>query len=204
MNKVRADYDLLHGRGSFDKAQQNIQNWKIQDGQYVLPKMDKNGNPVVDANGKPVVTAMMSQDEGNNWILRTNAARIAQGQPQLPVAIPVPGSNPKSTQPPGSVGNPYQPKTPLEARALPPGSVLIDPTTGQTVRVKSKQPGSQQPAGDSAASTQSTDTTDSGAGNLGDEELANEATGDTTTSASPDTDLEDQIAQDKAKRDLYA
>jgi hypothetical protein len=200
MSKVRADYDLIHGKGSFDKAQQNINQWTIQNGQYVLP-----GKP--DAQGNPTYQAQMSVDEGNKWILRTNAARMAQGLPQLPVAVPVGGSNPKSTDPPGSLTNPYKPTNALESRGIPNDSYLVDPTTGQTVHKRAnqdyKKPQDQaavesKPAEPDTSSTQDTSSTDNTG--LGDEELANEA----TTSSGQDSSVDDAIAEARAKRDMYA
>jgi hypothetical protein len=82
---------------------------------------------------------------------------------------------------------------------LPIGSALIDPTTGQTV-IKKPNPDYKKPEAQTAPPAQTTDTsTDTG-------DTTTDTSTDTgdTSSAGESTDLDNQIAEEQAKRNLYA
>lgn len=129
MNHVAADFDAAMGgqKGSYAKFLANAPNMKPDaNGNFSL--LDKDGN----------VTTTVMKDDVPHWINRTNAARRNQGL--SPIQIPgVPlgqGANPSSPDKPGStVANPIILQSKLQVRALPYGTFVKDPNTGQTFTI---------------------------------------------------------------------
>ena len=129
MNHVAADFDAAMGgqKGSYAKFLANAPNMKP----------DANGNfSLTDKNGNVTTTVMA--DDVPHWINRTNAARRNQGL--SPITIPgVPlgqGANPSSPEKPGSsAANPIILQSKIQPRALPYGTFVKDPNTGQTFTI---------------------------------------------------------------------
>jgi hypothetical protein len=122
--KVRADFDNVYGKNMYDKFQANFSN---------LSPDDKGNYPILGKDGAPIATVPGS--DAPYWLNRNNAARVQQG---LSTIGPLPtGANPTSGKPSGSQENPIPVTNNLQLRALPFGTWIMDPSTGQK---KQKQP----------------------------------------------------------------
>ena len=123
-SKVRADFDNVYGKNMYDKFQANFSN---------LAPDEKGNFPIIGKDGTPIATVPGS--DAPYWLNRNNAARVQQG---LSTIGPLPpGANPTSGKPSGSQENPIPVTNNLQLRALPFGTWITDPTTGQK---KQKQP----------------------------------------------------------------
>ena len=123
-SKVRADFDNVYGKGMYDKFQANFSN---------LAPDEKGNFPITGKDGAPIATVPGS--DAPYWLNRNNAARVRQG---LSTIGPLPpGANPTSGKPSGSQENPIPVTNNLQLRALPFGTWITDPSTGQK---KQKQP----------------------------------------------------------------
>ena len=129
MTKVAADFDSAMGgqKGTYAKFIANAPNLKPDaNGNFTL--LDKNGN----------VAATVLKDDVPHWLNRTNAARRNQGLGPIQIkGVPLgQGANPASTENPGSSAtNPIVLTSKIQPRALPYGTFVKDPNTGQTFTI---------------------------------------------------------------------